>query len=151
VAADAVGCALMGIDPMEVRMIKLGAAAGLGEADLTRIDIIGEELKLLQFKVKLPREQIKEAFPDLEIIGAEKACSGCLIPLVSALTLLEERGVEMKRPLTVCLGKNPRVPAHGAYLLIGDCAGAAEDDGIPGCPPDREAIIDSLARAMTTY
>jgi uncharacterized protein (DUF362 family) len=41
VAVDAVGSALMGIDPAEVRTVSLGAEAGLGEADLTQIDIVG--------------------------------------------------------------------------------------------------------------
>lgn len=67
VAVDAVGCALMGIDPMQVRMITFGAAAGLGEADITRIEIIGEELKLLKFKVRLPQEELRQSFPKLEI------------------------------------------------------------------------------------
>ena len=56
VAVDAVGCALLGIDPAEVHTVSLGTAAGLGESDLTKIDIVGEELKRLKFKVKLPQE-----------------------------------------------------------------------------------------------
>jgi len=63
VAVDTVGCALMGIDPKEVRLVGLGMAAGLGEGDLTRIDILGEEIKRLKFKVKLPQEQLRESFP----------------------------------------------------------------------------------------
>jgi uncharacterized protein (DUF362 family) len=47
VAADTLGCSLMGIDPQQVRTITLGAAAGLGESDLSRMDIVGEELKML--------------------------------------------------------------------------------------------------------
>ena len=121
VAADAVGCALMGIDPAEVRTVTLGAAAGLGESDLTRIDIIGEELKRLKFKVKLPQEQLRQSFPLLEIIGAERACSGCLIPLPSSLLLLAERGTKLEKPLGIRLGKNPEVPEDKAWLLVGDC------------------------------
>ena len=48
----------MGIDPNEVRTVTLGAAAGLGESDLTRIDIVGEELQRLKFRVRLPEEQL---------------------------------------------------------------------------------------------
>jgi len=47
----------MGIDPTEVHTVTLGAAAGLEESALTRIDITGEELKRLKFKVKLPQGQ----------------------------------------------------------------------------------------------
>ncbi len=48
---------------MQVPMVTLGRAAGLGEGDITRIDIIGEELKLLKFKVKLPQDQLRAEFP----------------------------------------------------------------------------------------
>ena len=153
VAVDAVGCALMGIDPMKVRMITLGAAAGLGEADITRIEIIGEELKLLKFQVKLPQEELRQSFPKLEIVGAEKACSGCLIPLISILMLLREQGVKMKRPLTIYLGKGHQVLGDNPYLLIGDCAEVKEKEQsnkIAGCPPDRETMLDSLIQAMST-
>ena len=102
VAVDAVGTALMGIDPMEVRMITLGNAAGLGEADITRINITGEELKRMKFKVSLPQEQLRESFPTIEIAGAEGACSGCMIPLISVLMEFREQGAKMKRPLTIC-------------------------------------------------
>jgi len=147
VAVDAVGCALMGIDPAEVRTVTLGAAAGLGESDLTRIDIIGEELKRLKFKVKLPQEQLRQSFPQLEIVGAEKACSGCLIPLLSSLLQLGERGVSLKQPLCICLGEDPQVPKDKAYLLVGDCArieGENEAHWVAGCPPSREELFHRL-------
>jgi uncharacterized protein (DUF362 family) len=152
VAVDAVGTALMGIDPMQVRMIALGAAAGLGEADITRIEIRGEELKQMKFKVKLPQEQLQQSFPSLEIVGIERACSGCMIPLISVLMQLREQGAKMKRPLTICLGKNPQVPENKPYLLIGDCAEVREAERgskITGCAPDRKLIYDKLAQSMT--
>ena len=142
VAVDAVGCALMDIDPDTVPTVKLGAAAGLGEKDLTRIDIIGEELKQLKFKVRLPQEQLRQSFPQLEITGTDRACSGCLIPLLSILLTLSERGAKLKEPLRICLGTGPDIAADSACLLVGDCALADEEkrDGIAGCPPDRDEI-----------
>jgi hypothetical protein len=83
----------------------------LGENDLTRIDIVGEELRRLKFKVKLPQEEIRQSFPLLEIIGAEKACSGCLIPLLSGLRFLSEQAIfcnfdkrSLRLDLRGCLG-----------------------------------------------
>ena len=151
VATDSVGCALMQIDPMKVRMIALGAAAGLGEADITRTDISGEELKLLKLKVQLPQEKLQQSFPKLEIVGADKACSGCLIPLISTLTLLQEQGVKTRNQLTIYLGKDPQMQEDTPYLLIGDCAevkGKERDNMVGGCPPDRETILNSLVQAM---
>ena len=148
VAVDAVGCALMGIDPDTVPTVTLGAAAGLGESDLARIEIIGEELKRLKFKVKLPQEQLRQSFPQLEISGTDRACSGCLIPLLSSLLMLSEQNAKLKTPLRICVGTEPDVPENGDYLLIGDCATSDREETancIAGCPPERETIHQRLA------
>ena len=151
VAVDAVGCALMGIDPSEVRTVSLGAAAGLGEIDLSRMDIRGEEIKQLKFKVKLPQEEIREKFPLLEIIGAEKACSGCLIPLLSTLSLLYERSIKLEQPLAIVLGKDPELPEGKVWLAVGDCSQIKQGgrrNQVGGCPPAQEELFDSLVQAM---
>ena len=147
VAVDAVGCALMGIDPDTVPTVTLGAAAGLGESNLTRIEIIGEELKRLKFKVKLPQEQLQRSFPQLEISGTDKACSGCFIPLLSELLMLIEREARLKMPLRICVGTDPDIPESRAYLLVGDCAITEPDEEakcVAGCPPTREEIRQRL-------
>jgi uncharacterized protein (DUF362 family) len=153
VAVDAVGCALMGIDPSEVDTVTLGAAAGLGESDLTRMDIVGEELKWLKFKVKLPREELRQNFPLLEIVGAERACSGCLIPLRSSLLYLQEQGINLKEPLKIYLGTEIEVLEDRAGLLLGDCAQVKGTDELPrvgGCPPDKEELITSLISLISS-
>ncbi len=151
VAADVVGCALMGIDPAEVGTVTLGARAGLGESDLTRMTIIGEEVKRLEFRVELPREHLRQSFPGLEIIGAEQACSGCLIPLVSSLRLLEESGKRLPEPFHIYVGEEPRGYGGEEYLRVGDCA-LGDDGEVPhalsGCPLDKEALLRRLAEAM---
>ena len=147
VATDAVGSALMGMDPEQIPMIRLAAAAGLGEGNLSRIEILGENLKAVQFRVKLPREQLRKSFPSLEILGAEKACSGCLIPVLSSLSALEERGIRPGLPLTLCLGRDGAIPDSGRCLRIGDCARAGDGEesaGLEGCPPRREEILSRL-------
>jgi uncharacterized protein (DUF362 family) len=152
VAVDAVGCALMGIDPGEVGTVTLGAAAGLGESDLTRIDIIGEELKRLKFKVKLPQEQLRQSFPLLKIVGTEKACSGCFIPLLSSLLLLSERSAKPDKPLRICLGEDPEVTEDKDCLLIGDCArveGEDRENWVEGCPPNRDELLSRLTRFIS--
>jgi len=147
VAIDAVGCAVMDIDPSTVRTVRLGKAAGIGEGDLAMMDITGEELKRLRFKVELPQEQIRQTFPLLKIVGAEKACSGCLIPLFSALFQLQKRGRQLKKPLSVCLGSRPSITDDKNYILVGDCACRESEPGhvrVEGCPPEKKAIIEGL-------
>jgi uncharacterized protein (DUF362 family) len=152
VAVDAVGSALMGIDPMTVRTVYLGTATGLGSGDLTRMDIVGEELRQLIFTVKLPQEELQYNFPLLQIVGEENACSGCLIPLVSNLLYLHEQGIELERPLAIGLGKQPEIPKDKALLFVGDCTQSkcnGEYDWVEGCPPDRELLFRSLVRNFT--
>jgi hypothetical protein len=151
VATDAVGCALMGVDPAEVPMVALGVAAGLGESDLTRIDIIGEELKRLKFRVRLPREELQLNFPLLEITGVETACSGCVLPLLSSLSLLGQRSVKLEKPLAIGLGKNPGVPEDKAHLLMGDCTQPEDGDEtnwLGGCPVNRDELLNKLGQYM---
>jgi hypothetical protein len=151
VATDAVGCALMGINPAGVPMVTLGNAAVLGESDLTRIDIIGEKLKRLKFKVRLPKEELRQCFPLLEITGAETACCGCLLPLLSSLSALSERGAILEKPLVVCLGKNPPLPRDKACLIIGDCAQLKDRDAINWLgvyPPARDQLLSRLGQLM---
>jgi uncharacterized protein (DUF362 family) len=152
VAVDTVGCALMGIDPAQVGTVVYGAEAGLGQNDLTKIDILGPELKQLKFRVKLPQEELQEYFPLLKITGAEKACSGCLIPLLSSLTSIREQGTRLKNPLTICLGKNPQVPEGIPFLLVGDCAAESESDKnrhATGCAPVKVEVLKKMLKAMT--
>lgn len=150
VAVDAVGCALMGIDPLEVRTVKLGRDAGLGEAELASIDIVGADLKGLKFKVELPRQRLAQAFPLLEINGAEKACSGCIYPLVSTLLDIAERNIKLTRPMRICVGKSPKIRFAGSCLLVGDCTQvkAAEAEWVGGCPPDKESLLNGVIKAM---
>ncbi len=149
VAADAVGSALMGIDPGSVDTINLGAAAGLGESALTKIDIAGEELKRLEFKPHMPQDRLKESFPGLEILGAERACSGCLIPLISSLTGVADRGVKSKASITVYVGEKP-VTFTGKHLAVGECAFVAgESNCVRGCPPDRAEILSQISSLFT--
>jgi uncharacterized protein (DUF362 family) len=152
VAVDAVGCALMGIDPLEVRTVTLGTLAGLGKGDLSQIDIVGEDLRHLKLKVRLPQEQLRQYFPLLEITGADKACSGCIFPLISGLLLIGERGIKLKQPLQICLGKNPEIPDNKRYLLVGDCTEGKDKrpdaNRIAGCPSDREELYNRLSQII---
>ena len=45
VAVDAVGSAVMGVDPVSVRHIQGDALRGLGVGDLDRIDVVGESIE----------------------------------------------------------------------------------------------------------
>jgi hypothetical protein len=85
-------------------------------------------------------------FPPLDIEGADRACSGCLIPLVGALRQLHEEGVRLRVPLVISIGKEA-AGLRDAGLLIGDCAGGPTSvPRLAGCPPQREALVVALRR-----
>ena len=65
VALDAVLCHLMGFRPGEVEMVALAGAQGLGRADLSAIQIIGEALEGLRFTdYALPSNRLMSLIPE---------------------------------------------------------------------------------------
>jgi uncharacterized protein (DUF362 family)/Pyruvate/2-oxoacid:ferredoxin oxidoreductase delta subunit len=54
VAIDTVGTAIMEIDPKEIKHLQLASQQGLGEGDLTRIEIEGNQIKEVSRKFKRP-------------------------------------------------------------------------------------------------
>lgn len=56
VAVDAVCARLMGFDPMEIPFLRIAHERGLGCADLSEIDVAGEDLEQTAWKVERPSE-----------------------------------------------------------------------------------------------
>jgi len=54
VATDAVGSAVMGIDPRRVRYLSLAEAKGVGTGDLAKIEILGEPIEKVKRRFRLP-------------------------------------------------------------------------------------------------
>jgi hypothetical protein len=146
VAVDTISTSLMDLNPDEVKTIQLGYKAGLGEMNIAKIDIKGEDIKGLKMHYELPSEWLKKKFPLLKIIGDDTACSGCIIPLFSSLTKLEEQGISFKNPLTIILGKTDVNEHLSDTLLMGDCTLHKLKKGthIKGCPPQKEDILKAL-------
>ena len=146
VAVDTVSASLMGLTPDDITTIQLGHNAGLGEMNLARIDIEGEDIKGLKMRYELPSEWLNKKFPLLKIIGYDAACSGCIIPLFSSLAELEKQGHSLKKPLTIVLGGSEH-PEHPQRVLhIGDCCPPKVKEGnlVEGCPPQKEEILKAL-------
>lgn len=146
VAVDTMSTSLMDLNPDEVKTIRLGYKAGLGEMNIAKIDIKGEDIKGLKMHYELPSEWLKKKFPLLKIVGDDTACSGCIIPLFSSLTKLEEQGISFKNPLTIILGKTDVNEHLSDTLLMGDCTLHKLKKGthIKGCPPQKEDILKAL-------
>lgn len=146
VAVDSVASSLMGFNPCQIETVKLGFEAGLGEMSLDRIDILGDDLKDLKMNFELPRDEMKRIFPDLSL-AIEGACCGCIIPILSSLFRIKEKGGTLQGPLTVVAGKEDRVTEDKNTICIGDCAKSSDlPRDLKGCPPDRAEIMRILER-----
>ena len=147
VAVDTVSTTLMGLTPDEIETIQLGHKAGLGEMNLARIDIQGEDLKGLKMHYELPSAWLKKKFPLLTITGYDTACSGCIIPLFSSLARLENQGSLLKHPLIIIIGSTDQAGPLYKTLSIGNCTLKRLKKGtlVEGCPPQKEDILKALS------
>lgn len=143
VAVDAFTTALMGINPDGIQTIALGHAAGLGECDLSSIDVTGDDLSNISMRCESPHAYVRRAFPTLRL-HASQACSGCLIPLFAALRRLENLGHRCSRE--VVSGKEPECERIHNAVFIGTCACKPGVCGpqLAHCPPSKEAVFEFL-------
>ncbi len=146
-AADAVGSALMGIDPYETSYIKLASEQGLGTADLNRIRILGESLESAGRKFKritlegiLDSEDFRKHGVSLMDRGG---CSGCRSVITALISdLYNNHQLSRIQNSTIVLGQNidpeeiERI--EGRVICFGVCTKRVKRDNdlfLPGCPP----------------
>lgn len=150
VAVDAVTASLMGHNPSTIETVRLGHAAGLGEMDLNRITITGDAIRGLNMNFEQPRLYLSRVFPNLHL-SAEQACSGCLIPLFSALKEIEDEGLAGTGTVQLLLGKQTKPATGDTILCIGNCAKkACTCPGLTSCPPTREEVYAYLKEELRT-
>ena len=148
VAADAVTSSLMGFNPGEIKTIVLGHQAGLGEMDLQKIEVIGEDVKGLKMNFELPQEWLKRSFPRLRLVGIEDACSGCMLSVFNTFSRLQREGLTVSMPASLLLGNRETAGRGGEWFAIGDCTEGKVDKmrHLPGCPPNKGEVFNFLRR-----
>jgi uncharacterized protein (DUF362 family) len=159
VAVDAVTCSLMGVDPLEVEVIRIANSEGLGCGELDKIKVVGANPKKIKRAFQRACMSSMGAFRN--IISMEGgACMGCMSSVRHSLDrlLFENKLQTLQKPVTVhsgCLHQKRCEPLNGDDWLLGDCAcQVAEQTGtnyinkahlIRGCPPH----VFDLYKAMT--
>jgi uncharacterized protein (DUF362 family) len=140
VACDAVGCAIMGIDPFGIAHVRLANAQGLGEGRLDHIDVVGEPLEKIKHYFVLPDLAISGVYDRIDVYQGG-TCQYCKAIVRTALQSLHQKGdISLVKEMQIVVGKNPSEPHTESSLdfIIGDCACESTDcEGIriPGCPP----------------
>lgn len=130
IAVDSVASYAIGINPDDVRLIELGHKDGMGESDIDKIQVIGENLEENRTRFELPEEAMARRFPDLKILR-KGACSACMANLMDAVGWLGGR----RKFNTIVLGQD--IPDTPDAVVIGKCTRKywGEYQHVKGCPP----------------
>ncbi len=141
VAVDAVASYTIGIDPENIRLIKLGKKAGLGESIIEKLQISGEDIEKNRVHFELPEEAMLRRFPDLKILK-NGACSACLANMMDALGWIGYK----REYNTIVLGSD--VPISNDDILIGNCTRKywSDHEHVRGCPPRSIDIAEALSK-----
>ncbi len=146
VALDTVAGAVMGLGPNEVDTTRLAGEAGLGEADLARIEVIGESIGNVRRPFARPDVELSEAkFPGLRIYAGDY-CRSCSYYIRRGLDRLKNEGLlDERHPFAIIVGRDPQVPDDIAcpVAILGDCALAS-----PSVKPLRDRLF--LRGALNT-
>ncbi|MCH8215535.1 MAG: DUF362 domain-containing protein [Planctomycetes bacterium] len=140
VAIDAVCSALMGIEPFEVPITRLGHTEGIGIGDLALIDVKGESIASVMKYFKRSGMWNPIGASDRIRVFAGGACRFCLAQVGAAVKRLAYEGkLDDLEDICVIIGANaPRpIKDYKNVFIIGDCARDADIKGtfIGGCPP----------------
>lgn len=140
VAVDAVCSAVMGFDPLEAPITRLGHSEGIGVGDLERIDVKGESVAAAMAHFKRPIEWNPIGSSPRVRVFAGGACRFCLAQVGAAVTRLRAEGkLDGLDDICVIIGHNAPRPArdYANVYIIGDCAKDSPVAGtfISGCPP----------------
>ena len=161
VAVDSVGCRLMGIDPMEVKHLKLAHEMGLGSIDP---GIIGDPLKDWARKFKRPEMEM------LKVLGLHNqrtplACSMCGGAAREGLISSAKNPGRWARSLMPVLwqmafgrinfvyGREAALPKNRKKVIaVGNCTRHLKEDPgviwVEGCPPSPEMLVKAFAKLM---
>ena len=151
VAVDAVCGAVMGFDVSQIHHVQLAAEAGLGVADLDRIEVRGLPIEAVRRTFTTYQQALETRYGGVKMIE-KNACTGCMGEILSPVIYLEKAGYESRlAELTFIFGTPDEIPEiAGTPVVVGKCAQAYRDLGVwvPGCPPHGIAITEGACRAL---
>ena len=146
-ATDALACILMGINPETIPHLRIAAARGYGIINPADIEINPENWKDFIVKFKLPPNNLKLEYPNINIFD-RNSCSACQSSLYLFLkrygnTISDYFSADT--PLNVAIGKGHKKLPEGT-ICIGNCTKAHKASGkfVSGCPPVSSEILHTI-------
>lgn len=167
VSVDSVCEYIMGFDPMEVELTRISHERGLGVADLSQIEVIGEDINKLRrpFKraISLPDTEKPQ---EMEMLRGD-SCLGCHMPLRYIIDICNHfmvKDLKESPPFAIQVGVNPPEPTVSNYVLcFGDCAIYSSEKlkhkyrntnnfvDVSGCPPLGLEWAHSFSKLVGKY
>lgn len=148
VAVDAVGGKIIGFDPAEVLTTMYAAERGLGEADLNKIEVVGESIASVARRFKRVNESEALNIEGFNLIHWEGTCTGCRNAVMSSIfDLRGAQEIDFIKYRTIFTGDIdvPRTDPNNLFA-VGICV-PQEKRGknyVPGCPPNNATIRAAL-------
>ncbi len=151
-AADLVGCALMGIHPYSVFYLRELTSQPGEVHGLSDIEVVGESIAAHARQFRPAFDVYMERYPDIRLVTGPSFCGGCVAELVSALSYMHQAGYgEQMKGLTLVVGEPEEdIELEGNVAVIGGCSEAFEEAGplAPGCPPAEDDVLAAICDAV---
>ncbi len=150
VAADLVGCSLMGIDPAEVFYLRELTSQEGEVRGLADVDVVGESIDAHAERFRPAFDAFMDRYPGVRIVTGQSFCGGCVAELVTAIRYVHEAGYgERLKDITIVVGNPEEVEVSGTIAVVGDCSEAHEGRGpmASSCPPAEDDVVAALCEA----
>ena len=146
-AADAVACALMGVEPENVPYLRIGAARGYGTIDLGAIQVVPENWRAWVSNFQSAPDSIDIEFPGIEILD-RNSCSACQSTLLLFLKQYGPAILDYCPPgstMKIAIGKG-HTQLDAGTVCLGNCTAAHRDATcfVAGCPPVGSEILKAI-------
>lgn len=153
VAVDAVTAYIMGFETIEIPAVRIAATEGLGERDISKIEVVGTPIAEVRTFFKRPMIDPTGLIPGIHVI-VQQTCPGCFANIRGALDLFNVSGIDVKdfvdkvgEVYVVAGGVPDFIPewVEGKHLFVaGDCWKYF---------PSREKVEQAmkLAKSVTEY
>ncbi len=148
VSVDSYACMLLGVEPSDIKYIRIAGELGIGNNIRPETDVIDLDGNSPAQKMKPAGSAEAEKIISWieQITDQRSACSACFGNLASALRSFhysDRKAAEAIAEKSICIGQDFRGnEITGSLIGVGKCVKGGFE--IKGCPPSEQSILESL-------